>query len=158
MSELKYDSLPAMLSEDPGRRAQVIQDSVGVLDQEVSSKRGASGLLIKGGFKVIKNLRGGKMVESLIDFLLDEFVEALDPFYQTYKGQDAGSRGSFAQYLSNRDQEVSDALLGVTDARRERANTKVLIKTYDRLRPTALKHVREAVPAVGQLMEKHINL
>ncbi|TNE48918.1 MAG: hypothetical protein EP343_13625 [Deltaproteobacteria bacterium] len=157
MSELKHESLSAMLEDDPGRRAQVVQDAVVVLDQEVSSKRGAVGLLIKGGFKVIKNLRGGKMVESLIDFLLDEFVEALDPYYQSYKEQDAGSRGTFTSYLSARDAEVAEALLSVTDARRQRASTKVLIKTYDRLRPTALKHVQEGVPAVGRLMEKHIH-
>lgn len=156
MSTWKHSSLMSMLQEHPELRPQVIRDCVLVLDEEVNRKSGVTGLMIKGGFKVIKNLKGGKMVDGLIDFLLDEFMEALDPFYQEYKALEETRRGSFSSFLSNQSGRAAEAMLSVTDKRRQRASTKVLIKTYDSLRPTALKHVEEGVPAVGRLVEKYI--
>jgi len=144
------------LVAQPGMRDRIIDDSVVVLEQEVSKKGGMSGMLIKGGFKVISKLERGRMLHRLVDFLLDEFVDALEPFYADFMSQDAGSRPSFSAYVNRREDDVANALLGVTDRKRERAKNKVLIKTYDKLRPYALKNVLEGVPAVGQLFERHI--
>lgn len=157
MSTWKHNSLMSMLEEQPELRPHIIHDCVLVLDEEVSRKSGVTGLMIKGGFKVIKNLKGGKMIDGLIDFLLDEFMEALDPFYQEYKQLDTSRRESFSSFLTAQRARAAEAMLSVTDKRRQRASTKVLIKTYDSLRPTALKHVEEGVPAVGRLVEKYIS-
>ncbi len=158
MSELRFESLPAMLTEAPELRPQILRDCVEVLDGEVARKRGASGLIIKGGFKIVKKLKGGRMVEDLIGWLLEEFMRSLDPFYQEYRAMDAASRGSFSDFIIDDSENVAEALLSVTDQRRERATTKVLIKTYDRLRPTAIKHVEEGIPAIGRMVQKYIVL
>ena len=138
-----------------GRRPQVIRECVVVLDEEVSKKGGVTGLMIKGGFKVIRALEGGKTLERLVDWLLDEFLEAVDPFYVQYQAEDAALRPSFEIYLTRREAEVAEALLGVTDRRRQKAKNAILIKTYDGLRGTALQHVRSGVPAVGRLVQKY---
>jgi hypothetical protein len=155
MNDENKPSLKSIMTEKAELRSRVVADCVIVLDGEVSRKKGVSGLLIKGGFKVIKSLKGGKMIAELIDWLLDEFVDALDPFYQEYMSSEDAQKHSFSFYICAHEERVAEALLSVTDRRRERAKNKVLIKTYDSLRSTALKHVREGVPAVGNMVEKY---
>src|SRR5687767_1399538 len=63
------------------KRRQVIEDAMGVLDQEVADKSGLSGLAIKAAYKVVKGIRPG-FIREVVDALLDEFLEAVDPLYQ----------------------------------------------------------------------------
>ncbi|MEM1010044.1 MAG: hypothetical protein AAGJ35_13690, partial [Myxococcota bacterium] len=146
------------LIDDPQTREAIVKDSVLVLDQEVSSKKGVSGLVVKGGFKVIKSLEKGRIIERLINWLLDDFVAELEPFYAQYQQIDASARPPLSQFLIDRTDAVTQALLGVTDKRRERANNKLLIKTYDKLRPQAVQHVRDSIPNVARLLETHASL
>ncbi len=139
-----------------GNRPKILKDSADVLQAEVNKKTGVTGMLIKGGFKVIRKLENGKMIEKAVDFLLDDFVDALEPFYEDYASSADAEKQTFAAYLEARREKVANALLGVTDAKRKRAKNKVLIKIYDKLRPVALRNVEEGVPAVGQLIQKYI--
>ncbi|HAA58529.1 MAG TPA: hypothetical protein DCE42_27450 [Myxococcales bacterium] len=136
-------------------RPKLIRDCATVLNEEVNKKKGVKGLMIKGGFKVIRKLENGRMIERAIDFLLDEFVEELDAYYQSYLQEDEASRPTFSMYIQQRENEVTESLLSVTDRRRQRASNKVLIATYDKLRGVAAKNVKEGVPAVGRLMQKY---
>ena len=131
----------------------VIRDSKKLIDAEVSRKSGVTGLALKGGYKVVKRLRGGRMIEEAIDYLLDDFTDALDPMYQEYL--EAEDEGSFEVYLSDRTGEAADALLAITDGKAKRAENKVLLKTYKKLRGQAKKHVEEALPGVGRLIDEH---
>ena len=140
---------------EPSTRRAVVLDCVVVLEEEVNKKRGVSGLLVKGGFKVIKSLGSGT-IEKLIDWLLDEFVEAMEPFYEQYQQVDEAARPTFARFVEDRTDAVANALIGVTDKRRQRAKNKLLIGAYDKLRPQALQHVREGVPGVGRVLSKYI--
>ncbi len=134
-------------------RDVIIRDSVRLIDQEVSSKGGITGLALKGGYKVVKKLRGGRMIEDAVDHLLDDFTAALDPIYQEYVVDE--EVGSFAGFLQPRTSEAADALLGVTDTKIKRAENRVIIKTYEKLRPQAKKHVEDALPGVGRLIDEH---
>ncbi|MFH1809606.1 MAG: hypothetical protein ABIJ09_12735 [Pseudomonadota bacterium] len=134
-----------------GKRPQVVRDCCVFLDEEVASKKGAMGLIIKGGFKMVKALKPGLIAEAFED-LLDPFVEKLEPFYSQHKG--AGG-GNFTAYISPRASEVAEALLGITDARAARAENKTIKKTYEKLRPYGKKNVVEAVPGIGRLIDKH---
>ncbi len=50
---------------------------------------------------------------------------------------------------------MSDALLAVTDERIEGTSKKTIEKAYSSLRPSAKKHVTEALPRVGELVQKY---
>lgn len=93
------------------------------------------------------------MIHEAADALLDPFAEALDPLYVAFLEDDGAS--SFETYLKPRSDEATQALLGITDARVDRAEKKVIIKTYGKLRGQAEKHVAEAVPGVGRLIDKY---
>ncbi len=133
------------------KRGQVIDDACEVLDREVSEKSGITGLAVKAGYAVVKGVKPG-FIRQAVDFLLDEFLEALDPFCQ--KALEAQQRPG--SYLLAHGDEAADALLGVTDRRAQRAESGILRKTYDKLRPTAKKHVQAAVPRLAQLLDKHV--
>jgi len=134
-------------------RKVVIRDTVVLIDDEVGRKSGVTGLALKGGYKVVKKLRGGRMIDDAVDHLLDDFAAALDPMYQAYL--DDGAAATFELYLGPRSDEGADALLAITDAKVKRAETRVIIATYQKLRGQAKKHVVEALPGVGRLIDKY---
>lgn len=137
---------------DPTRRKQVVRDAELLLDAEVDSKGGLSGLAIKGAFKVVKSFRPG-IIPDVVDGLLDDFADRLDPFYQAHATQGAGR--TLVDYLGGRKGEVADALLAITDGRARNTRHTALKSAYEKLRPEGKKHVEAAVPGVARLIEKH---
>lgn len=134
-------------------RAQVINGAVSLIDAEVGSKSGLSGVALKGGYKVVKKLNGGKMIDFAVDKLLDDFSDALSPIYETFLDDDGDDW--FETYIQNHLDDAANALLGITDQKVQRAEQKVIKKTYEKLRPSAEKHVVDALPGVGRLIDDH---
>src|SRR5262245_52624033 len=64
----------------PGTRPQVIADCERVIEEEVDSK-GLMGVPIKVAYKVVKAVKPG-FVPEVIDHMLDDFADKLDPLYQ----------------------------------------------------------------------------
>lgn len=141
------------LTSDPEKRKVVIADCAKLVDSEVKSKSGLTGMAVKAAFAVVKALKPN-IVEELVDSLLDEFVDVIQPYYQKY--QEEGSPGTLEQYLTARSSAVANSLLSITDKRSERAKTKVLISAYQKLRPKAQIHVEQAMPGIGRLLDKHV--
>ena len=141
--------LPDILT-DPARRPAVLDDCQQVLEAEVASKSGLTGIAIKGAYSIVKNVKPG-FVRQAFDDMLSDFSSRLDPFYQKSRAASV----PFSDYMSGRAAEAADALLGITDDRAATAKNMVLKKAYDRLRPTAKKHVEAAIPRVSRMIEKH---
>ena len=133
----------------PGVRKNVITDCERLIDEEVSSK-GLMGLPIKAAYMVVKAIKPG-FVPEVIDHMLDDFCTKLDPVYQA-----AATKGEpVTAYFNARTGEVAEALLSITDERKQRAKNMTLKSAYERLRPTAKKHVEAAVPRIGRLVAKY---
>ena len=133
-------------------RGPVVDQCVEVLNAEVASKKGLSGLAVKGGFKVIAAVKPG-FIRAVIDGLLDEFVAELEPFYADWT---ESGKGDFGAYLVANSASVSNGLLGVTDKRAERTEHGTAKKAYLKLRPTAVEHVSASLPRVGALMNSYL--
>ncbi|HET8595909.1 MAG TPA: hypothetical protein VFM07_11725 [Intrasporangium sp.] len=134
---------------DPQTAPAVRADVEALVDSEVSDKKGASGLALRAGYAAVRKV-GPTIVPRAVERLLPAFVEKLEPFWQDHAGN-----GSFAGYLSARDGQVAEALLGVTDQRVAGTSNGAVKKVYASLRPSAHKHVVEALPCLGALIEKH---
>jgi hypothetical protein len=133
----------------PGTRPQVIADCERLVEEEVDSK-GLVGLPIKAAYKIVKAIKPG-FVPEVIDHMLDDFAERLDPLYQA-----AVSRNEpVSAYFNARTGEVAEALLSITDARAQRAKNQTLKSAYERLRSSAKKHVELAVPRISRLVAKY---
>jgi hypothetical protein len=135
----------------PAKRGAIIDDSLRVLDAEVDSKSGLSGIAIKGAYKIVKGV-SPDFLRGVVDHLLDDFLSGLDPLYQ-----EAAQRGlNPRQHLTANPGRVADALLAITDARAERSKNQMIKKTYERLREGAKKHVEAAVPRLGEMFARHV--
>ncbi|NED98433.1 hypothetical protein G1H11_24345 [Phytoactinopolyspora alkaliphila] len=135
----------------PNRRPKVVEDVTKLVDSEVSDKSGVSGLAVKSGYALIKKINSS-FVSDAVDSMLDNFVGRMEPYYASYK---ASGTGSFTEHLTANSSDVADALLGVTDDRAAGSRRDSVKKVYAKLRPQAKKHVEEALPRLGALVEEH---
>lgn len=146
----------AALSEsllDDAKRSAFLAEAKEVLDAEVSDKGGASGLAVKGGYAAVNKI-GPSIVPDALESLAPKLLEQLEPFWQDYKATGAGS---FSDLLVAKSDEVAEALLAVTDARAAASSRPALQKVYNSLRSSAKKNVIEALPRVGDLVQRHAN-
>jgi len=134
---------------DADKKSQVIADCCKLVDEEVASKSGLSGLAVKAGYAAVKGIKPG-FIREVVEKLLGEFAGKLDPLWT--EGVKSGNASKFLQDNRGR---VADALLSVTDGKVKDAKSSVVRGTYERLRGSAKKNVEDAVPRLGRLLEKH---
>jgi hypothetical protein len=134
------------------KRPAVIADCVKLVDEEVSAKKGLSGVAIKGAYGAVKAIKPG-IVTEMVDSLLDDWVARLEPHFQAWQ---AGAGGNLADFLSGRADQGGEDLLAVTDERAQRTKHKTAKKIYDKLRPSAKRNVSAGVPRLGALVERHL--
>jgi hypothetical protein len=136
---------------NPAVAPAVQADVRALVDAEVSDKKGASGLAIKAGYGAVKKVYPS-VLEEAVAKMWPDFVWHLDPFWDEWS---AAPSGTFSEFLVARQDEAAEALLLVTDRRVEHTEKAALRKAYGSLRGTAKKHVIEALPRVGEVMQKH---
>jgi hypothetical protein len=142
-------TLVEVLRDDVRRRA-VIHDGALLIDAEVASRSGLSGLALKAGYKAVKAMRPG-IIEHALAALLPEFAPALDPFYERGRAE-----GDVDAYFRTHAQAIASALLAVTDRRAERGDNGALKRIYATLRSSAHREVAASVPRLGGLIRKHV--
>ena len=145
-------TLPEIVA-DRTQRARLVTDTVQLIDAEVQRKGGLTGMALKTGYAVVSRLQGGKMIERAVNMLLPEFAVAIEPLHASFRA--SGSHGPFRDFLAQRPAEATNALLAITDEKARQTDNSVLKKTYEKLRPTAVKHVQEALPGLGDLVDRH---
>ena len=134
----------------PGNRPKVVADCQTLVQEEVDSKGGLTGLAIKGAYALVKAVKPGFVGEAL-DGMLDDFATKLEPFWV-----DAQAKNEPVGALMNaRAPQVADALLSISDERAARAKNATAKKAYEKLRPTGKKHVEAAVPRLGRMIAKY---
>jgi hypothetical protein len=141
-------SLSEKLS-DPAKRNPLIDDCVKMVDTEVSNKSGLGGIVIKTGYGAVKGIKPG-FIRRVIDKLFDEWAAKLDPIWE-----EGAAKPSQKAHFEGQRGRIADALLSVTDAKIDTAESGVVRSTYKKLRPSAKKHVEEAVPGLATLLQKH---
>jgi hypothetical protein len=140
-------SLVEKLAKDPVRPL-VIADCVELIEAQVKQK----GFVIKSAYATIKAIKK-RFVSETVDALLDEWLGKLEPHYVAWS---ATKPSTLSAFLVGRSDTVAEDLLSVTDARAERTSHTTARKMYGRMRDGAKKNVIEAIPALGQLIEKHL--
>jgi uncharacterized protein DUF6918 len=134
----------------PGTRPKVLVDCAKLIEEEVDSKGGLTGLAVKGAFAVVRAVKPG-IVPEAIDHMLDDFVGRLEPFWAEAQAKNE----PVGALMNGRAGEVADALLAISDQRAAGAKNQTLRKAYDKLRPAGKKHVEAAVPRIGRLLAKY---
>lgn len=143
-------TLTDRLIADRAKRPAILTACERLIDDEVNDKGGLSGMGIKVAYKVVCAVKPGIIRESMDD-LLDDFVRRLEPFWDEHV-KAAGEPSGFGSMLVKRQNDVANALLGITDERAARAKNATLKGAYQKLRPEAVKHVTAAIPRVGKTL------
>jgi len=135
----------------PDTRPQVIADCHTLLQQEVAGMSGISGTAVKLAYKTVITFAPGH-VRFMVETLLPRMVDNLQPFWADFN---TSGGSEFGDYLAKRGDEVSEALLSVTDARAAASDRPTIIKAYGSVRGSAVRHVEAALPQVGNLVLKY---
>lgn len=143
------------ITEDPNVSQAVLTDGMRVLDEEIARRSGIGGMAIKGAYKVIKNIQGGRTLEKAVKVLMPEFIDKLDPHFARF--QEEGTGKTWEEYLRPHYDSLADQLLAVTDQKIQAADNRAVRGTYDKLRPKAKKEVIASLPALTRMMERYIS-
>jgi hypothetical protein len=138
-----------LLTQDT--QPSVVADCLTLIEQEVAGKSGISGAAVKLAYRTARTFAKGYL-QSTVESLLPDLVTQLEPFWADFS---ASGAGGFGDYLAKRGDEVSEALLSVTDARAKLSERPVIIRAYGTVRGGAAKHITAALPNVGALVEKY---
>jgi hypothetical protein len=87
-----------------------------------------------------------------VENLVPEILDRVQPFWADFQ---ASGGGQFGDYLVKRGEEVSEALLSITDGMAKGSPRPAVVKAYGAVRGGAGKHIEAALPAVGALVEKY---
>src|SRR5260370_17585357 len=95
----------------PDTQPKVITDCCTLIEQEISDKSGVSGTAVKLAYKTVTSFAPGYFRDTVED-MFPQIVDKLEPYWADF----STSGGSeFGDYLAKPGQEVSEALLSVTD-------------------------------------------
>jgi hypothetical protein len=135
----------------PDNEPSVVADCLTLIEQEVKGKSGISGAAVKVAYKTAKTFAKGYL-QSTVESLLPDLVTQLEPYWADFA---ASGAAGFGDYLVKHGEEVSEALLSVSDARAKMSDRPVIIRAYGTVRGSAAKHITAALPNVGALVEKY---
>ena len=140
---------------DSQNRPKVVADCVSLVDSEVASKSGVTGMMIKGGYKAFKAVKP-TMVQEAIEHLYEDFLDVLDRHYEEYRT--SGASGTpFDKWATSRDTRIANDLLRITDDIMNRSSKAVIRKIYMGLRTVAERNVAQAVPGIGRMVARRVS-
>ena len=136
----------------PDIQPHVIADCEELVDHEVADMSGVTGTAIRLAYKTVRTFDAGH-IPAMIGTILPNVAEALEPYWANFTAESPG--GDFGGYLASREDEVAEALLAITDRRRDNSNRPAIVKAYNTIRGRAIKQVKAALPALGRLIQKY---
>jgi hypothetical protein len=130
----------------------VVQDCCDMIDAQLASKSGLSGMALKTAFAALKGIKPN-YIRDVVELLLPSCFVAIDPLWQqgTEEGDPVG-------YLTANSAQTADVLLSVTDEKVKNIQRQIVKGIYQKFRNSASKHVEEAVPDFAQIIGKYLIL
>lgn len=136
----------------PEVKPRVVSDCLVLVKGEVSDLSGISGAAIKVAYKGVSALAPDYM-EYSVDARLPVLASALEPFWEDFAHS---GDGSFGDYLTERSDQATNAMLAATDAQAAGSTARpAVVKAYKAVRGHAAKHISAALPRVGALIESY---
>ena len=99
---------------------------------------------------MVRAVKPGVIVESA-EGLLPDFARVLDPLLAK---RPEGT--PWPTFFDERSGEFVSALLSITDDRARRTSHQTLAKAYEKIRPSAEKHVLAALPAIATFVQRYV--
>jgi len=138
----------------PDIQPRVVADCEDLVNYEVAEMSGITGAAIKLAYTTIRTFDAGH-IHAMIETILPKIADALQPYWADFTAEFGASGGDFGGYLATRQDEVAEALLAITDERRNNSVRPTIVKAYNSVRGRAIKHVKAGLPALGGLIQKY---
>jgi len=138
----------------PDAQPRVAADCEALVDREVAEMSGITGAAVKLAYRTVRTFDAGH-IRVMIESLLPDVADTLQPWWTAFTTEPRTDAGDFGAYLASREDEVAEALVGITDERRKFSHRATIVKAYNTVRPSAVKHVKAALPALGRLVQQH---
>jgi hypothetical protein len=138
----------------PDVQPRVIADCEALVSSQVADLSGVTGAAVKLAYNTVRKFDAGH-IHGMIVTILPNVADTLQPYWAQFAAEYTPSSGDFGGFLAARDEEVAEALLAITDRRRDNSARPTIVKAYNTVRGPALKQVKAALPALGQLIQKY---
>ena len=129
----------------------MVSDCEALIDGRVKDMSGISGTAVKLAYKTVRTFSSDH-IHYMIETLLPRMADTLQPYWADFN---AAGGGQFGDYLAKREDEVTEALLAITDERGRNSSRPTIVKAYNTVRGSAAKQVKAALPDVGALVQKY---
>ncbi|MCC5619063.1 hypothetical protein LC605_29085 [Nostoc sp. CHAB 5836] len=134
---------------NPTKKAMIIEDCCKMIEGQLASKSGMSGIALKTAFAALKGVKPG-YIPYVVEQILPQCFTAIDPIWN-----EGVEKGNPIEHLNANRSDTADALLGVTDARVQKTKRQIVRGTYEKFRGSAKKHVEEAVPDLAKVIDNY---
>ena len=138
----------------PDTQPRVVADSEALVTDQVAELSGVTGAAIKLAYNTVRRFDANH-IHGMIETILPSVADALQPYWAQFSAQYTPSSGDFGGFLAAREDEVAEALLAITDRRRDNSVRPTIVKAYNTIRGRASKQVKAALPALGLLIQKY---
>jgi hypothetical protein len=138
----------------PEIQPRVVADSEALVTDQVAELSGVTGAAIKLAYTTVRKFDANH-IHGMIETILPSVADALQPYWAQFSAQYTPSSGDFGGFLAAREDEVAEALLAITDRRRDNSARPTIVKAYNTIRGRASKQVKAALPALGLLIQKY---
>jgi hypothetical protein len=130
---------------------KIAEECAQLMDEQVATKKGISGLAIKTAYRALKGLGPGYISRAL-QGLLPQALRAVEPMWE--EGAQAGDP---VTHLSQNREQTAEILLGVTDTKISNAQNKIVIAAYKQVRKFVKGDIEEAVPGLAKIIGNYAN-
>jgi hypothetical protein len=138
----------------PDIQPRVVADSEALVTDQVAELSGITGAAIKLAYNTVRRFDANH-IHGMIETILPNVADALQPYWAQFNAEPGPSSRDFGGYLAAREDEVAEALLAITDRRRDNSVRPTIVKAYNTIRGRASKQVKAALPALGLLIQKY---
>ena len=138
----------------PDVQPRVVADSEVLVTDQVAELSGVTGAAIKLAYNTVRKFDANH-IHGMIETILPNVADALQPYWAQFSAEFTPSSGDFGGYQAAREEEVAEALLAITDRRRDNSVRPTIVKAYNTIRGRASKQVKAALPALGLLIQKY---
>ena len=138
----------------PDTRPRVVADCEELVTNQVGELSGVTGAAVKLAYNTVRRFDSNH-IHGMIETILPSVADALQPYWAQFSAEYTPSSGDFGSFLAAHEEEVSEALLAITDRRRDNSRRPTIVKAYNTIRARAGKQVKGALPALGLLIQKY---